>query len=67
LLVVNGFIKLKKDVFGNIERYKARLIDNVYTQKECIDYHETFSLVSKKDSFRILIISLVAHFDLDLH
>jgi hypothetical protein len=37
-----------------------------FTQKEGIDYHETFPQVSKKDSFRI-IMALVAHFDLELH
>ena len=37
-----------------------------FTQKEGIDYKETFSLVSSKDSFRI-IMALVAHFDLELH
>ncbi|KAA0048751.1 Retrovirus-related Pol polyprotein from transposon TNT 1-94 [Cucumis melo var. makuwa] len=31
-----------------------------------IDYKETFSLVSSKDSFRV-IMALVAHFDLELH
>ena len=34
--------------------------------KEGIDYTKTFSLVSKKDSLRI-ILALVAHFDLKLH
>ena len=37
-----------------------------FTQREGIDYTETFSPVSKKDSFRI-VMSLVAHFDLELH
>ena len=37
-----------------------------FTQREGIDYNETFSPVSTKDSFRI-IIALVAHFDLELH
>jgi hypothetical protein len=41
-------------------------VANGFTQKEGIDYHETFSPVSKKDSFRI-IMALVAHFDLELH
>ena len=36
------------------------------TQKEGIDYKETFSPVSSKDSFRT-IMALVAHFDLELH
>jgi hypothetical protein len=37
-----------------------------YTQREEIDYNETFSPVSCKDSFRI-IMALVAHYDLELH
>ena len=34
-------------------------------KKEGIDYTETFSLVSKKDSLHI-ILAVVAHFDLEL-
>jgi hypothetical protein len=37
-----------------------------YTQREVIDYNETFSPVSCKHSFRI-IMALVAHYDLELH
>ena len=50
---------------GNIEIYKARPVAKGFTQKEGIDYKETFSLISKKDSLRI-IMTLVAHFDLEL-
>ena len=38
----------------------------VFTQSEGIDYNETFSPVSCKDSFKI-IMTLVAHYDLELH
>ncbi|CAM8934154.1 unnamed protein product [Rhodiola kirilowii] len=56
----------KRDSNGNVERYKARLVAKGFTQKEGIDYKETFSPVSSKDSFRT-ILELVAHFDLELH
>ena len=37
-----------------------------FTQRERIDYNETFSPVSCKDSFRITM-ALAAHYDLELH
>ena len=58
--------KTKLDSQGNVERYKARLVAKGFTQREGIDYNETFSPVSCKDSFRI-IMALVAHYDLELH
>ena len=58
--------KTKWDSKDNIVRHKAHLVAKGFTQKECIDYKETFSSVSSKDSFRI-IMALVAHYDLELH
>jgi hypothetical protein len=58
--------KTKYDSQGNIDKFKARLVAKGYTQREGIDYNETFSPVSCKDSFRI-IMALVAHYDLELH
>jgi len=49
-----------------VERYKARLVAEGFTQREDIYFTETFSLVSSKDSFKI-IMTFVAHFDLELH
>nr|GEW22845.1 putative zinc finger, CCHC-type [Tanacetum cinerariifolium] len=58
--------KTKLEPNGNVERYKALLVAKGYTQKEGIDYKDTFSPVSRKDSLRI-VMSLVAHFNLELH
>ena len=58
--------KTKRDCKGKVERHKARLVAKRFTQKEGIDYNETFSHVSKKDCLRI-IMAMVAHFDLELH
>jgi hypothetical protein len=58
--------KTKCDSKGNIERFKTWLVAKGFTQREDIDYTETFSPVSCKNSLRI-IMTLVAHYDLELH
>ena len=45
---------------------KRVLSQKDFTQKEGIDYKKTFSLVSSKESFKI-IMALAAHFDLKLY
>ena len=58
--------KTKRDAKGHVERYKARLVSNGYSQQEGIDFKETFSPMPTKDSLRI-IMAIMAHFDLKLH
>jgi len=56
----------KKDSQDNIEKHKTRIVAKGFTQREGNDYTKTFSLVSKKDSFQV-IMALIAHFDYELH
>ena len=58
--------KTKRDAKGQVERYKTRLVAKGYNQREGIDFKETFSTVSTKNSIRV-IMAIVAHFDLELH
>jgi len=58
--------KTKCDSHGNLEHYKAKFVTKDFTQRDDVDYKETFLPVSRKDSFRI-IMALVAYYDLELH
>jgi hypothetical protein len=58
--------KIKHVTDGSIERYKARFIARGFSQKECIDYEETFAPVSRYTSIRT-IISLAAKMKWKLH
>ena len=58
--------KTKCHAKGQVERHKERLVAKGYSEREGIDFKETFSLVSTKDSLCI-IMAIVAHFDLELH
>ena len=57
-------VKYKAD--GTLDRYKARLVAKGCTQTYGIDYEETFSLVAKMNTVRI-IISLTTHFGWEMH
>ena len=58
--------KTKCSPDGKVERYKAKLVAKGYSQRDDIDYKETFSLIPTKDVFCV-VMALVAHFDLELH
>jgi hypothetical protein len=48
-----------------VETFKARLVTKGFTQKEGIDYEETFLPVAMLKSIRILL-SIAAYFDYEI-
>lgn len=56
-----GVVRRKRNVNGNVERYKARLMEKGYTQQYGIDNDETFSLVVRIQSIRVTLTFVVLY------
>ena len=47
--------KIKHDADGSIKKYKERFMEKGFSQKEGIDYEETFAPIAKYTSIRVVI------------
>ena len=47
--------KIKHAVDGSIEKYKARFVARGFSQKEGVDYDETFAPIARYTSIRTII------------
>jgi hypothetical protein len=47
--------KTKMNAEGEVEKYKARLVAQGFSQQPGIDYNETFSLVARIDTVRMVL------------
>lgn len=58
--------KIKYTENGSVDKYKARLVEKGYAQKEWIDYEETFTPVARYTSIWS-VISLTTQMGLQIH
>ena len=58
--------KRKKKVYGSIDKYKARLVIKGYKQTHSLDYFDTYSLVTRINSIR-MVLAIVALRNLEIH
>jgi hypothetical protein len=56
----------KQDEHGVVIRNKTRLVAKGYTQDKCLDFDETFALVARLESIRILL-AYATHYDFKLY
>ena len=50
---------MKQEIYGSVEKYKARFVAREFSQVKGIDYEETFAPVARYSSIRSILALLV--------
>jgi len=58
---VKWIYKEKKNIKGEVERYKVRLVTKGYSQKQGIDYDEVFAQGARLKTIQLIITIIVQH------
>ena len=52
---VKWVLKTKLNEDGDVEKFKARVVEKGYAQRHGIDYTEVFALVARLDTIRVIV------------
>jgi hypothetical protein len=58
--------KIKHAVDGSVDKFKARFMTKVFSQKEGTDFNETFAPVARYSSIKV-VISIAAELGWQIH